>query len=1375
MHPGSQQDQRLPPALVPDYVRPDEQGVAQRLMQALALARQLRFVDPQGQSEGRWSDAMEPDGAVLLAELATLPVTLWQARLRDDGPWADDALRDQCLLLARRLDRWHAALQDQAEEQPGDDRLFRPLADWLRQTLRTQLGPRLRPLLADLGRAVAAVPGAASGTVPGAVAGTAPGAATTATPGATPGATRRATPGTLSGAWPDGVLSAAEAASSRWHPDWGLDTPVAARAGLEPAPVRDDRMLWLALCRVLQRLRELATPRVEAALAGGRHDPAMGLLLAWTQLLQYSRAPLNAFNERLVDHYYADRLGVPRRPTGDQRVWLVLEASPLLAEPAAIAPGQCFVAALPRGSRSYVVEQTPQLQPVRVDALLALRQVRDPLISPQREYGYASEIVAWRTEPPTPAAAADARADCRPLLGGGADASTARLGLAITSPLLLLREGTRRLDILLEVGGPLLPSPSPSGSASASGLASARFAAVAAFEEAEQASADRPEPGRREPVEGLMRRLRRLCPAMLDRPWLGYLLARCLASAAPQDLARRLGRLMAVWLCATTDELDLPTLALLRRHVRRKLRRAGYRSSPVDVDDPLALLYSDLPLERSLIFNRVFHGAWRARASADAGWLELGAVQAAYPAEGGRGLLLKLQLGADLPGLSPARPELHGPGWPRQSVLQLLLDGRSRLFPASLLQQLPLAAVHLKVAVQGLRSLQLHNQLGQLDAGKPFMPFGPLPDTSAYLLFSHVELMRKPVTRLRLRLRFAGLPATTLAAHYGAYPDGPWTPDAFRIQAEVLREGRWQDGDQPSRALFPEDARGRPLADQTLDLSSSAWLRLHQPQADAPGADYSSRSRQGFFRLRLSGPAEAFGHALYPRVLGARLTENSRLKPKDQLPAPLPPYTPVLEFLRADYEAEERIQPRPEGTLSASPAQAASGGSGVGAGLSGEGAPSQLFHLRPFGVQPLRTLPLRHRVPVLPAQPSEGQLLIGLRGADPAGTLSLLFLLRAEMALEALGRPGPTLRWQAWCDGDWRTLEPHRVLLDSTDGLLRSGLVMLDLPAGLSADCAALPPGLFWLRLLGDGDLDLLAALKGVWANGVSVRLEGPPRDEVLPADSIRAAQTPIPGLATIRQPWPSLPQRVAEDRPAWKQRVAERLRHRDRAVSPWDVERLVLDAFPEVYKVKCLPLSGRRRDDRVTVVVVPTLPPGHEVDGTEAPRLDAAALLRIQRHLTPRLAPGHPLLVRNATYDRIQVRCSLRLTPGEPAGRRLRDLNQALRDFLSPWRPGGITARFDWQLRAEEVEAYLRAQPGVDAVGGASLLHITRDDRGFFRFGDSAQGARAIRPRAGWSLALPTRGHLLELTDDPRELPSTSGLAQLSVGGSFIIGRAAA
>ena len=41
--------------------------------------------------------------------------------------------------------------------------------------------------------------------------------------------------------------------------------------------------------------------------------------------------------------------------------------------------------------------------------------------------------------------------------------------------------------------------------------------------------------------------------------------------------------------------------------------------------------------------------------------------------------------------------------------------------------------------------------------------------------------------------------------------------------------------------------------------------------------------------------------------------------------------------------------------------------------------------------------------------------------------------------------------------------------------------------------------------------------------------------------------------------------------RQAFYTRVSERLRHKDRAIDLWDYERLILEAFPQIYKVKCL------------------------------------------------------------------------------------------------------------------------------------------------------------------------------------------------------------
>ncbi|QPF73392.1 hypothetical protein G8A07_11000 [Roseateles sp. DAIF2] len=1263
MRSGTEQRERG--ATAPDgaRLRPDEWSLAERLALSLALARRLRFVDEAGSPRGDWAAVLRTDPSLLLAELAAAPAGPQPAT---DAP--DDWTRlgpaqqwKQCLTLAGRLDEWLQGLD---------------AAPRVQALLRQRIAQRAGPLLLVLSAAF-----------------------------------RR-------------VDDPRQAALPR-HPAWGLESS----AAVEPPPrallARRLRELWLVLGRLQAEAAALARETLVESLGGGHHEPATGLLLGLLRLLDHGRAPLNDFGERLIRHYYHERLGFAPRPAGRDRVHLLLRRDPRRLQPVRIEAGALFQAGKTADGRNrfFAAEQALELGQLQVARLLSLRLEHDPLISPEREYGYPSRARAALLAPPEPQQAALPRAPSWPVLGGGS-APDAELGLALSSGLLALAGGERGIELELRLAGP--------GDASA--LDPARRALL---QEAGVAAAE-----------------------LETSPGLAALCADCLQTAEAELLAPRLGRLFALWLCATDERFPTGLRRALQTHARRVLPLPATAT----VDDPLSLLAGQAPLERELVFDRVFRGLWQARLSAAGGWLKLDEVQVRRrdAAEGGpAGLQLRLRLRPEQPAIVPCSAALHGPGWPAQPVLQLLLSGRSRLFGLGLLQQLRLQELRLAVRVVGLTDLRLFNQLGRLDAGKPFAPFGPLPDTASYLMFGSPELLTKPLQSLSLKLRWAGLPPGGLARHYRAYPQGPWLPERFRVRAAVLSDGQWREAGE--LALFEGDAAQRQLA-----LGDARLLRLHRPQAVTPAqaaalADYGPASRQGFFRLQLLAPA--FGHALYPPLLTEVLSHNGRggwrLVPRE---LPQPPYTPVLESLSLSYSAAERIP-------AVGPQQ-------------GDGSQPQLIELGPFGRTPLRPPPGESLPALLPLWPGQGQLYIGLRGPEPDSVLSLLFQLDRGLAREALDQAAPRLQWAAWTDKGWRALEPYRVLQDGTEGLLRTGLLMLDLPDGLTPGCPALEgrapqgevPGeaLYWLRLSGDARLEQLAPLQGLWAQAISARrLADAAEAQPLPAHCVQAAVPAIPGLAGLSQPLPGFDWRAAEDEAALRVRASERLRHRGRAVNAWDCERLVLEEFPEVFKLVCLPADAAQA--LVTLVVVPALPPGQEVDGTEAPRLDAATLARIRHFLAARCPPGLRLLVRNPAYERIQVRCRLRLSAGVQAGERLRLLNQSLRDYLSPWRPGGITARFDWTLRTEELEAHLRAQDGVDAVLGLSLLHITRSDAGVYQLHDTAraaQGRPQLRPLQRCSLALPTRGHLLELQGEDRSSsPRSTGLGRLALGASFIIG----
>ena len=165
---------------------------------------------------------------------------------------------------------------------------------------------------------------------------------------------------------------------------------------------------------------------------------------------------------------------------------------------------------------------------------------------------------------------------------------------------------------------------------------------------------------------------------------------------------------------------------------------------------------------------------------------------------------------------------------------------------------------------------------------------------------------------------------------------------------------------------------------------------------------------------------------------------------------------------------------------------------------------------------------------------------------------------------------------------------------------------------------------------------------------------------------------------------------------------------------------------------------------------------------------------------------------VRNASYERIQVRCAVEWKRGANVGYCQRRLNQILFDFLSPWNDNGYRARFEWVIRREDVEARIREYEDVQSVASVSLVHVAASDMGSWSLGDTARpkgplqwdsiivpeaeatgvGVSTALARWPWSIAVPMRTHLIEtlLRDGTRD-PMPTGIERLSIGSTFVVG----
>lgn len=469
----------------------------------------------------------------------------------------------------------------------------------------------------------------------------------------------------------------------------------------------------------------------------------------------------------------------------------------------------------------------------------------------------------------------------------------------------------------------------------------------------------------------------------------------------------------------------------------------------------------------------------------------------------------------------------------------------------------------------------------------------------------------------------------------------------------------------------------------TVRVEQRSGLPLFQPVLDVQHAG------SGFITLELE---KDFLHETYRR----KTIENA-LKYGKEPGAPLvvlnEPYTPVIQGISLSYTTQ------------------------VSWGV-------RLFHAGCFGQMPA---PGTTSVPLFPQYDNEGEFLVGMTGLRPGDSVSVLFQAAEGSADPDLDRF--PVEWHVLCSNRWKKMESREVVLDTTRQLLTSGIITFVLPAEATADNTLLPAGRIWLKAAVLRNVDAISRLVAVAANAVEVgRLDQ--GSAPLPPGKIAKPKTPIAAVKSVAQPFASFGGRPPETAAALDARAAERLRHKNRCITPWDYERVVLEAFPGVHKVKCIPHAkdgSWLAPGHVLVIVVPDLRNENARDRLR-PRVDSATIERIEEHLRARAGMGVVLDVKNPAYQKIRLDFKVRFHAGFDPNHYKGVLDEALIRFLSPWaydasRPISFGGRIYKSVLLDFVDelAY------VDYVTDFKMFSFTGDVPATL----DLQEARAQRPDA--------------------------------------------
>lgn len=610
-------------------------------------------------------------------------------------------------------------------------------------------------------------------------------------------------------------------------------------------------------------------------------------------------------------------------------------------------------------------------------------------------------------------------------------------------------------------------------------------------------------------------------------------------------------------------------------------------------------------------------------------------------------------------------------------------------------------SVEITVNVMDIASLKLQNDHGPIKAAKPFYPFGTQPVKNSSFLVDYPEAFSKNWDSVSIKGTWLDQP-TDFIQHYIAYRkkgnDSNLSPNQY-FKVLYFNDNQTVTGTNSDGILTPTTGNNNLYVQNnnhftaTISANSAKNVVSKEVTYQLFGNSGTTLSKgitiQNTPKHELKGPLklslnQSFLHAVYPKVLALSMgSEQDTLLPNA-------PYTPQLEKLLLSYSASEKRDFGKNYTANSN---------------------ITLNHLHPFGHAVAEST-------VIPSYCQGGDLYVGLANTLPLQQVSLLFqfLEGTENPEVASFTSTEKITWSYLRNNEWVALTSENLLGDTTDNFLKTGIVSILIPKENPRENTLLPSGTFWLRAKNPKRYDAVCKCIAVHSQVISATFQNN-KNELshlqtgLPAETIAKLVQRNPVVKKVTQPFASFGGSPEETNPAYYQRVSERLRHKDRAITLWDYEHLILEKFKNVHKVKCLnhtKESNYHAAGFVTLVVIPDIVNNNAFDIFK-PRLSTAKRNEITNYINKLNSNFVTAEIVNPQYEEIKVTLGVKLRDGYDPNFYEKETNTAIQKYLSPWAYAETAQlNFGISFHKSNLIEYLEQQPYIDYLTDVVVKHYT-------------------------------------------------------------------
>ena len=638
-----------------------------------------------------------------------------------------------------------------------------------------------------------------------------------------------------------------------------------------------------------------------------------------------------------------------------------------------------------------------------------------------------------------------------------------------------------------------------------------------------------------------------------------------------------------------------------------------------------------------------------------------------------------VRLSPDDPAIMPYSEKIHKENF--REGLPLIQFHLQQSSPGAITYSLicgkKLKSVNISVSARGVKDLMLSNDMGSVDASKPFKPFGDFPDNEASFYIGSREIFQKDLDWLTINPDWE-------------IKNGPGEAKPVLLNARYLRQSNWNTS-------FPISG--------TNQLSFSVPGTFTKTAIDfGKNESLKANSLEGFLRLQLS----SYNYSLVNHMDKIKKQLNSITLTESGNPKTLSFNTNIAPPVAAEIFLNEFSVDYSASTI-------------INFTAADKEDNHLFYHLTPFGYAQVHPRLINtdnraeavEKITLVQDIIHEGELFIGFSQAAPALVMNVLFQV-ADGSSNPLKNMEPVSWYYLTENNNWRSFEKQYVI-DRTRNFTNSGIITFTLPGDINSEISSFEKGLYWIKAAVDHNPDAVCKMITIQAQAAQVSLVQDEAKQIefrepRPASSITKPVIGDASVKTITQPFDSFNGRIRETDDHFYLRVSERLRHKQRAITMWDYEHIILEKFPEIFKVRCINHSGfyfkgseevfcENYPGHVTVITIPDQQKKTNINPLR-PYTPVGLLQDINDYLRTIISPFVKLHVKNPAFEEIQFDFEVKFYDNLDEAFYLQLLNDEIEKFLCPWAYSSqAEISFGGKIRKSAVLNFVEERPYVDYV----------------------------------------------------------------------------